>query len=84
MVAAAQPQHPPPQHAPPDGPGPVPGPPTLDPVAPTEAKTDSILTAPGCPSGQVAGAFASAIGRRSSKVESHRLHLNSYSGMPRV
>lgn len=79
-VRRAQLQQPPPQHEPPEG--------AIDcnddaePVLlPTDANTLSMRTALSCPSGHVAGLFASDIGRRSSKTVSHVRHLNSYSGM---
>lgn len=51
---------------------------TLEPWRPlVEANTDSSLTALGWPSGHVAGADASLIGRRSSKTVPHSRQRNS-------
>ena len=49
--------------------------------APIDAKAESRRTAPSWPSGQSAGALASAMGRRSSKVESQVRQRYSYSGI---
>lgn len=69
-------QQPPPQQPPPDG---AAGIDCAEP--PTEANTLNIRTALSWPCGHVAGALASAIGRRSSNVESHVRQRNSYKGM---
>ena len=73
-------QQPPPQQPPPDG---AAGIDCAEPP-PTDANTLNIRTALSWPCGHVAGAFASAIGRRSSNVESHVRQRNSYKGMYQV
>jgi len=70
-------QQPPPQQPPPDG---AAGIDCAEPP-PTEANTLNMRTALSWPRGHVAGALASAIGRRSSNVESHVRQRNSYKGM---
>jgi len=70
-------QQPPPQQLPPDG---AAGIDCVEPP-PTEANTLNIRTALSWPCGHVAGALASAMGRRSSNVESHVRQRNSYKGM---
>jgi hypothetical protein len=60
------PQHPPPQHPPP---------PAGAPARPVIAMVVSSLTVSSCPTGQVAGADDSLIGRDSSNCSAQSRHL---------